>query len=250
MNFKTYGNRDNRAIILLQGAFVSWKMWSKYIETFIQDYYVIIPILDGHDVENKSTFTTIQKSASDIADYICEIYGKNVFAVIGCSLGGVIATEILVQKKLNIEKAIIDAAYLTTMSPWMCEMSSKIVLKLLHGVKKDNKILKYLLNKNFSKEALEEVSKVCLNMNDESIENIAFSNYSYVVPESIANVTTDITYWFGQNERRLLIKSAKRLSKLVPSCQIEEFNGLGHGDLVSKHADIFIKKAKDFWDKT
>jgi DNA polymerase I-like protein with 3'-5' exonuclease and polymerase domains len=173
-----------------------------------------------------------------------------VYAVIGCSLGGIITTEMLVQKKLNIEKAIIDAAYLTTMCTWMCKISSKIILKLLRGVKKDNKILKYLINKQLSKEALEEVSKVWLNMSDESIENIALSNYSYVVPESIADVTTDIAYWYGQNEKRLLIKSAKRLSRLVPLCQIEEFTGLGHGDLVSKHSDVFTKKTKDFWSKT
>ena len=98
MNFKTYGKKDNKAIILIHGAFVSWKMWSGYIETFKQEYFVIVPILDGHDVENKSIFTTIQKSASDIADYVCKTYGKNVFAVIGISLGGVIATEVLIQK--------------------------------------------------------------------------------------------------------------------------------------------------------
>ncbi|MPN29828.1 hypothetical protein SDC9_177281 [bioreactor metagenome] len=106
-----------------------------------------------------------------------------------------------------------------------------------------------MINKKFSKDVLEEVSKVWLNMSDESIENIAFSNYSYLVPESITYVTTDIAYWFGQNEKRLLIKSAKRLSKLVPSCQIEEFNSLGHGDLVSKHSDIFTNKVKEFCGK-
>ena len=107
MTFETYGEKDNKAIILIHGAFVSWKMWSEYIETFKQDYFVIVPILDGHDEENKSTFTTIQKSASDIADYVCKTHGKNALAVIGSSLGGVIATEILVQEKLNIKKALL-----------------------------------------------------------------------------------------------------------------------------------------------
>ena len=250
MNFETYGGKDNKAIILIHGAFVSWKMWSEYIETFKKDYFVIVPILDGHDVENKSIFTTIQKSASDIADYVCKTYGKNVLAVIGISLGGVIATEILVQKKLNIEKAIIDGAYLTTMSPWLCKIFAKIMVKLSHGIKSRNKTFKYIINQKFSPKTIEEIYRICPNMSDETIENIAFSNYSYTIPDSIANGITDIAYWYGEKEKRLLSKSAKQLSKLVLSSQIEEFEGLGHGGLVSKHSDIYIKKIHIFFSNT
>lgn len=246
MNFKTYGKKDNKAIILIHGAFVSWKIWSECIETFKQDYFVIVPILDGHDIGNKSIFTTIQKSASDIADFVCKTYGKNIFAIIGISLGGVIATEILIQKKLNIEKAIIDGAYLTTMSPWLCKIFSKIVVKLSHGIKSGNKIFKYIINQKFSPKTTEEIYRICSNMSDETIKNIAFSNYSYTIPDSISNGTTEIAYWYGEKEKRLLSKSAKQLSKLVLSSKIEEFKGLGHGGLVSQHSDIYTKKVHIF----
>ncbi|MGH4140064.1 alpha/beta fold hydrolase [Clostridium sp.] len=120
MNFKVFGDINNKAIILIHGAFVSWKMWSEQIEAFTPDFFVIVPLLDGHDIEKKSTFTTIQNAASDIA------------------------------------------------------------------------------------------------------------------------------FWYGEKEKRLLGKSVKQLSKLLPSSQIQEFKRLGHGDLVSKNPDIFNKKACAF----
>ena len=247
MTFKVFGDINNKAIILIHGAFVSWKMWSEQIEAFTPDFFVIVPLLDGHDIEKKSTFTTIQNAASDIADYVCQTHEKNVYAVIGCSLGGVIATEILVQKKINIEKAIIDGAYLTTMRPWLCRISAKIMLMVFHCIKKGNKICKYIINRSFSKIATDEIYKVSSNMSDETCENIAFSNYIYEIPNSIANTTADIAFWYGEKEKRLLGKSVKQLSKLLPLSQIQEFKRLGHGDLISKNPDTFNKKACAFF---
>ena len=87
-------------------------------------------------------------------------------------------------------------------------------------------------------------------MSDETIENIAFSNYSYTIPDSIVNGTTDIAYWYGEKEKKLLSKSVKQLSKLVLSSQIEEFEGLGHGGLVSKHSDTYTEKVLFFFSNT
>lgn len=247
MNFKVFGDINNKAIILIHGAFVSWNMWSEQIKIFTQDYFVIVPILDGHDIERKSIFTTIQKASSDIADYVCQTHGNNVFAVIGCSLGGVIATEILAQKRLNIEKAIIDGAYLTTMKSWICRVSAKIMVRQFHLIKKGNKLYKYIISLSFSKKAVDDIYKLSSNMNDEICENIAFSNYSYVIPNSISNTTTNIAFWYGEKEKRFVGKSAKQLSRLLPSARIEEFKGLGHGDLISKNPDLFNEKAYAFF---
>jgi len=37
-------------------------MWKPQIEFLSKDYFVIVPVLDGHDTENNSTFTTIEKA--------------------------------------------------------------------------------------------------------------------------------------------------------------------------------------------
>jgi hypothetical protein len=132
------------------------------------------------------------------------------------------------------------------MSPWLCKISAKMMLRLFQGVKRGKKIFKHVINQKFFPKAVEEIYRICANMSDETIENIAFSNYSYLIPDSIASGTTDIAYWYGEKEKRLVYKSAKRLSKLVLSCQVEEFKELGHGGLVSRHSDIFMEKARYF----
>ena len=46
------------------------------IEFFSKDYFVKVPILDGHDINNNSTFTTIEKASDDIIYYTIKNYGE------------------------------------------------------------------------------------------------------------------------------------------------------------------------------
>ncbi|MCB2340407.1 alpha/beta fold hydrolase [Clostridium estertheticum] len=61
MLFREFGNKNNKAIILIHGYGISWRMWKSQIEVFSKDYFVIVPVLDGHDTGNNSTFTTVEK---------------------------------------------------------------------------------------------------------------------------------------------------------------------------------------------
>ena len=102
MLFKEFGNKQNKSIILIHGYGISWRMWKPQIDVLSNDYYVIVPVLDGHDIENNSTFTTVEKAAADISDYVLQTYGKHVFAICGASLGATIVVEIIAQNRLEI----------------------------------------------------------------------------------------------------------------------------------------------------
>jgi len=247
MEFNEFGDRTHKAIILIHGAFVSWHMWAAQIEAFEDDYHVIVPLLDGHDSEKDSTFTTIQRAASDIAEYVGRTHGTDVFGVIGCSLGGVVVAETLAQHKLVIEHAIIDGAYLTTMSPWLCRQSAKMMCFHLHGIQRGNGIYRYAIGKMFSEDAASDIRRVCATMSDETCENAAFANYSYVISEGVAEEGAQVAYWYGEKEKGLLAGSVKHVARLIPSSSIEEFAGLGHGGLVSRNPDVFTSKAKTFF---
>ncbi|PKM53625.1 MAG: hypothetical protein CVU98_14075 [Firmicutes bacterium HGW-Firmicutes-3] len=76
MLFNEFGNKQNKAIILIHGYGISWRMWKPQIDVLSNDYFVIVPVLDGHDIENKSTFTTVEKAAADISDYVYKHMGN------------------------------------------------------------------------------------------------------------------------------------------------------------------------------
>ena len=49
MKFLEFGNSENKKIMLIHGFQVPWQVWKPQIDFFSQKYYVIVPILDGHN---------------------------------------------------------------------------------------------------------------------------------------------------------------------------------------------------------
>ena len=45
MIFHTFGDKENKAVILVHGMLNPWQIWNKAIEKFSRTYYVIVPEL-------------------------------------------------------------------------------------------------------------------------------------------------------------------------------------------------------------
>ena len=85
MKFLEFGNSENKKIMLIHGFQVPWQVWKPQIDYFSQKYYVIVPILDGHNPTEKSTFSSVHKEAEAIEKYYMRtLRGSNI-----CSLWNV-----------------------------------------------------------------------------------------------------------------------------------------------------------------
>ena len=249
MRFLEFGNKKNKAIILIHGYGISWKMWLPQIDVFSEDYFVIVPVLDGHDTEKNSTFTTVEKAATDIIDYVTQLYGKHIFAICGASLGATIAIDVLAQDRLKIDKAIIDGGPVVPMNKFLLSFSIKIRIKQAHRMKKGSKFVRYMFSRTFfPDEMVDEIMKVGAIMTDESCRNLHLSAFGYSLPASIANVKTDITYWYGSKEAMFGKKYAKAILKVLPDAKIQVFKGFEHGELCIGNPRLYIKQATEFFD--
>jgi len=249
MRFLAFGNKNNKAIILIHGYGISWKMWTHHIDVFIKDYFVIVPILDGHDTEYSSTFTTVEKAATDIIDYVIKIYGKHIFAICGTSLGATIAIAILAQDQLKVHKAIIDGGPVAPMNQLLLKLSIKIRIKQAHKIKKGNKLVRYMLSRTFfTNDMIDEIMKIGATITDESCINLHLSAFRYSLPSSIANIKTDITYWYGSKEAMFGKKYAKAILKILPNATIKIFKGFRHGELCIGNPRLYTKHATEFFE--
>ena len=79
MNFHTFGNKEGSAVILIHGMLTPWQIWNKAAEEFSGTHYVIVPELDGHTENEKSTVISIEDEARKITEYIREELGSKVF---------------------------------------------------------------------------------------------------------------------------------------------------------------------------
>lgn len=88
MEILEYGDPKNKKIILIHGFQCPYQIWNDYIEYYKNNYFVIVPILEGHNVNDKENFISFDICAKDIEEYYIKRYGNKVFAVYGMSMGG------------------------------------------------------------------------------------------------------------------------------------------------------------------
>ncbi|UTR15888.1 alpha/beta hydrolase [Salipaludibacillus sp. LMS25] len=248
MRYLTFGEKQNPVIVLIHGYGISWKMWLPQIESFRHSYFVVVPVLDGHDEENKSDFISVDRSAEAIIDYIENMFQANIFAICGTSLGGTIAVDILAQNKLNVEMAIIDGAPLVPMNKVMLSLATRVRLTQNNRMRNGNRrMIKRMRNMFYPELMAEEVFNICARMSEMTCKNVHQSAFSYVLSPFIKNIQTKMTYWYGSKEVFFLKKSAEAISQMLPSTQIEVFQGFDHGELCIGNPELYIQKSLAFF---
>lgn len=60
MNFHTFGDSRNPAILLIHGVQCPWQIWQTQIDHFAKSYHVIVPALNGHEEELKSEYISLE----------------------------------------------------------------------------------------------------------------------------------------------------------------------------------------------
>jgi pimeloyl-ACP methyl ester carboxylesterase len=248
MRYLTFGEKKKPVVVLIHGYGISWRMWLPQIESFRHSYFVVVPVLDGHDEENESDFISVERSAKAIINYIENMFHSNIFAICGTSLGATITVEILAQNKINVEKAIIDGGPLVPMNKVMLSLATKIRLRQNKRMRNGNRQMVKRMRKMFYPKLMaEEVFNTCARMSDTTCKNVQSSAFTYRLSPAIKNTKTKITYWYGSKETFFLKKSAEAISKILPSTQVKVFQGFDHGELCIGHPELYIQKSLSFF---
>lgn len=117
MKFQTMGNVNNPLIIMLPGSFCPSSSLKYLYENLSDTYQILLPEYNGHD-EN-STFTSRQKEAKEIVEYIQKEQIKKIKMVYGQSMGAEIGIELFhqfLQENMEVEYCFFDGAPCTKLS--------------------------------------------------------------------------------------------------------------------------------------
>jgi pimeloyl-ACP methyl ester carboxylesterase len=79
-----------------------------HFEKLLPNSYLIIPTLDGHYMENKTSFISLNDQVDKIFDFLKKNNIIELFCIAGTSLGALIAFEIYKRHKIKIRKIIFD----------------------------------------------------------------------------------------------------------------------------------------------
>ena len=91
MIFHTFGDQNNKVILLIHGMLTPWQIWEDATSHFSKDYYVVVPELDGHTEDATSQFLSVESEAEQIREYVLRKFNGKIHALCGLSMGGRIA---------------------------------------------------------------------------------------------------------------------------------------------------------------
>ena len=247
MRFLEFGQETKKIIMLIHGMQMPWQMMMPQIEYFKEDYFVIVPILHGHDTEEKSTFLSIEQTAKEIEDYCIDTKKPLIHAVCGVSMGGAIATALWENTTLIIEKLLLDGAPLVPQNNLLTSIITKNYLKLTHKTqKRDNKTLEMCEKNYMPKQFMPDFIKIIDIMNDETIINCCESVGHMKLNTHLQTTNMQIVYYHGTTINEMLSKkSSKLIKKFYPEIKIYSLKGYGHCEMVFLRNQEFTQKIKN-----
>lgn len=199
MKFKTIGNKENPAILLIHAMFVTPDSFSALIEYLKDDYFIIMLILDGHSKDENSHFISVEDETLKIINYLDENNIENLSFILGTSLGAIIAMEVYSKANIKINKVFLDGGPFFKFGPILKSIMRRKFWNVCDNIKKDPEKSKKELDKAFpSISAL--MLNVCSFISKANVLNLSDACYSYNLPNLTENSQKKITFIYGTKE--------------------------------------------------
>ncbi len=219
MIFNTYGNKNNKAVLLIHTLFTNADFFSPIRDFLAHDYFVITPTLSGH-YEN-SVFISTSDEIRQIKEFLTANAITSIYAIAGFSLGGNIAYELFSQNSEMFEKAIFDSAPLFNFPNFIKNHYHKSYSKCLQKIKSGKYDAAEELNKYFN--GMGEYQKdIAPTVSDESLKSLVgscFNTKVYKLPESQLK---KVTFIYGNKDIARLCKTR------LKHYRIHKMKGYGH----------------------
>lgn len=244
MEFLEFGDKSKRKLIFIHGFQSPYQIWNPYIEHYKKDFYIIVPILPGHNPNQKDDFISFSTTAKEFEDYFISQYGKEVYAVYGMSMGGVLAATLWQNERLVIEKVIFDGTPLMPANDIMKKMMLRFYLNVTHkSQQRDKKTLEQAIKSICPQEYLNDFLRVLDNMSDFTIINCINDIAKFKLRCDINAPNTKIYFYHGTAVNEMLAKkSAKFISKNYSNSVVKCFSGKGHCENALLFPELMIKE--------
>lgn len=251
MKILEFGDTSKRKIILIHGFQCPWQVWNKYIEYYKNKFHIIVPIMSGHNPEVKDDFISFASDAKEIEEYIISRYGKEIYAVYGMSMGGVLTATLWQNNRLSFDKVIFDGSPLVSCNAFMKIFMKKFYVDITHkSQQRDKKTVEQATKVIISEDNLEDFLKVIDNISDVTIENSIDDIANFKLSQSINTLDTAVYFFHGTAANEMLAKeSAKYVRKHHPNTTVKCFKGKFHCENALFHPEIMIAELDKIFDK-
>ena len=247
MIFHTFGNSENKAIMLIHGMLTPWQIWEDAVSVLSNDYFVIVPELDAHTEDKPSRFTSVENEAEQLRDYLIQNHNGELYALCGLSMGGRIAATLAGVDGIKIKHLVLDGAPLKKMPKlFIGFMKESYITIIKKSKKRDPKVIESC-KRNFLPERYHEYFfRIADNMDNESIFRIldsVFSDFTFKTYDS----GMKILFMHGTKGNEIVSKKAAiTMREANPQTEIRCFDGYAHAQLACFEPQNWIKEVLKF----
>ena len=239
MLFYTYGNKENKRLLLIPGLGVSHEIFLPLIDLLKDNFYIVAVGIDGFLLGQTSQYTSVDDQAIQTAQYVRENLDGHLDVAYGLSLGGKILSRIMERNEIVIDHAIMDAAPLLPLPKWCVDplryYQSLNVWTCYHCTG----FWKFVFHSHYFDVLLDECKKVWPYGKGKSVRDGYKDVYTHKL-EAIHGA--DIHFWYGTKEAFVAKPQAKHLCEIQPDTHVEIFPGMNHGQLLVDHPEDVAKR--------
>ena len=247
MIFHTYGNKENKAAVLIHGMLTPWQIWNTAVKKFSEDYYVVVPELDAHTEETPSVFNSVEEEAEKISEYIMDELNGQVFLLAGLSMGGRIAATLAKNEDIKIMNLVLDGAPLAKMNGLMKAVLKTNYRTIINKTKqRDAKLMEQAKRDFLPEEMLPYYIKIAENMTIESIDNVIDSVFSdFVITKFACDMKILFMHGTKGNES-VSRKCAIKMKSMNTQTEIRSYEGMAHAELACFKPEQWVKEVEAF----
>ena len=244
MRILEYGDTNNPTIMFVHGFESPYQIWIDYIEHYKENYHILVPILPGHDVQEKSEFNSFDDTAKEIENYCISKSINHIYAIYGMSMGGVLASYLWKNKRLTFEKVILESSPLLPFGKYMTQMLIKQYLSITKKARERNqKVVRNAINTMVTEDMLDVFLELLDNISDETIKKYLYAVGQFKLPSDIDTPNTQIIYFYGGKINEFVFRNvAKYIKKNYKNSITICLKGKGHCEDALLHSNEWIDR--------
>jgi pimeloyl-ACP methyl ester carboxylesterase len=247
MTVHEFGKENREVVVLIHPSLVMWDYF-EYVIPLMQDrYHLVIPALPGYDEEKTGNFTSIEKIAEELAEWLTAHGITEIACIYGCSMGGSVITRFLADSRVHVKCALIDGGITPYELPWILTrfIAVRDFLMVDTGKLGGIKLLqKAFTTDEYSDEDLEYVAKILKFISPATIWRTFESCNNYSMPEIIRTDCGHIEYWFAETEKRARKWDIRYFKKKFPQTIFRSFENIGHGGLAVLKPEMLVSEIR------
>ncbi len=226
MYLSEHGSREAPAILFLHGNAVGGWMWQPYVSD-LPDYHCLLPDLPGHGKSNDLEWLSLEDTATQVKKLIQERTPQQRAHLVGASLGGSVAFQLLAMCPEVVDHVLITG---TSLFPMPGLALFKVMIRLMAPLVKSDLFLRAALKAlNFSGEGSEQFRQALHVISPQTFVKAWSQALDLRASPNLKNVKNPILLIAGEKEQRFIHQSNLYLAGRLPDAQARMAPKMGHG---------------------